>query len=190
MSEHPVFALATDLLAILDELKISYMLIGGVSVRFWALPRPTYDLDVTVSADESQLQALFIRLEKEGYVIPDDVRRGWRDTLAGMKKFAVRKFIARDSWRVDVFLVTTEYQQSAFSRRKTAKLLGKDVWTIGPEDLVLHKLVAGRERDLADVGEILALTRDMDLAYLRKWAGVLGVADGLEERLRRAGLAT
>jgi hypothetical protein len=89
---------------------------------------------------------------------------------------------------VDIFLVTTEYQRAAFSRRRKAKLLGKDVWAISPEGLIFHKLIAGRERDLADVAEILAITRDLDLAYLRRWAPVLGVASILDGRLGRAGL--
>lgn len=106
-----------------------------------------------------------------------------------MKKVPAHKFIDRDSRRVDIFLVTTEYQRAAFSRRRKAKLLGKDVWAISPEGLILHTLIAGRERDLADVAEILAITRDLDLAYLRRWASVLGVASILDDRLGRAGLA-
>lgn len=105
-----------------------------------------------------------------------------------MRRFEVRKFVGRDSWRIDLFLVTTDYQRSAFGRRRSAKLSGADVWTIAPEDLILHKLMAARERDLADIGEILAMTRELDLPYLRRWAQALGVTDGLEERLRRAGL--
>jgi hypothetical protein len=106
-----------------------------------------------------------------------------------MRKLEVRKFEGRDSWRVDLFLVTTEYQRAAFARRRNAKLLSLVVWTMAPEDLVLHKLMAGRDRDLADVGEILALARDLDLAHLRTWAPRLGVEVLLEDRLRRAGLA-
>lgn len=189
MSRHPVFTLASSFLSMLEAAGIPYMLMGGLSVRFWALPRPTYDLDVTVSADESQLGALLLRLEEEGFLVSPEVKKGWRDVLAGMKKVSVHKFIDRDSWRVDIFLVTTEYQRAAFSRRRKAKLLGKDVWAISPEDLILHKLIAGRERDLADVAEILAITRDLDLAYLRRWAPVLGVASILDDRLGRAGLA-
>lgn len=60
---------------------------------------------------------------------------------------------------------------------------------LGPEDLILHKLMAARDRDMADVAEILALTRELDVAYLRRWAPVLAVGDALEDRLKRAGLS-
>ena len=188
MNEHPLFGLASEILRVVDDEKIPYMLMGGMSVRFWALPRPTYDLDLTLSADEGQIGPLLDRLDREGFVVPPEFRKGWRDTLKGMKKFSVRRFQGRDSWRIDLFLVTTEYQRAAFARRRRAKLLGSDVWTIAPEDLVLHKLMAGRERDIADVAEVLGLTRGLDLPYLHKWAATLNIGDVLEERLRRAGL--
>lgn len=91
----------------------------------------------------------------------------------------------RDSWRIDIFLVTTQYQEEAFRRRRPAKLLGRDVWTITAEDLVLHKLIAGRERDLVDVTEILQLTENVDASYLREWASKLGLTAQVEERLSR-----
>lgn len=189
MTEHPLFRLTSEFLALLDQEGIPYMLMGGMAVRFWAVPRPTYDLDVTLAAEEDQLSRLLDRLDREGFGIPAEARKGWRDVLRGMRKLEVRKFEGRDSWRVDLFLVTTEYQHAAFARRRNAKLLSLDVWTMAPEDLVLHKLMAGRDRDLADVGEILALARDLDLAHLRTWAPRLGVEALLEDRLRRAGLA-
>ena len=85
MNEHPIFALTSEMLSILDEEKIPYMLMGGLSVRFWALPRPTYDLDLTIAAGEAQVAALLDRTDRQGFVIPPDAKRGWRATLAGMK---------------------------------------------------------------------------------------------------------
>lgn len=180
MSEHPVFPIAQEVTAILDELSIPYMLMGGLAVRFWAIPRPTYDVDLTILADDSQVSRLVSRLEHDGYSIPPEVAKGWRAALSGMRKITVRKFLDRDSWRIDLFLVTTEYQAEAFRRRRIAKLLGRDVWTITAEDLILHKLIAGRERDLVDVSEILQLTEAVDLPYLRQWASRLGLAPSLK----------
>lgn len=189
MSEHPLLRLTSEILSILDQERIPYMVMGGIAVRFWALPRPTYDLDLTLAAEDAEIAKLLDRLDRDGYAIAPEVRKGWRDTLRGMRKFEVRKFEGRDSWRIDLFLVTTEYQRSAFGRRRRAKLLGSEVWTIAPEDLILHKLMAARERDLADVAEILAMTRELDLPYLREWSQALKVAETLEDRLKRAGLA-
>ncbi len=37
------------------------------------------------------------------------------------------------------------------------------------EDLVIHKVVAGRPRDLEDVRSILAKNPAFDVAYIRRW---------------------
>jgi len=53
-----------------------------------------------------------------------------------------------------------------------------------PEDLILHKLIAARDRDKADIADLLFVARPLNLEYLRKWAGTLGVSQLLEEKIR------
>jgi hypothetical protein len=38
-----------------------------------------------------------------------------------------------------------------------------------PEDLIIHKVIAGRPRDLEDVKNILVKQVDLDFVYVRKW---------------------
>ncbi len=40
---------------------------------------------------------------------------------------------------------------------------------ISPEDLCIHKLLFGREKDVIDLERLIALNRNMDLAYVRGW---------------------
>jgi hypothetical protein len=105
------------------------------------------------------------------------------DRLAGMQKFSVTRYAGGRELKVDLFLVTTDYQREAFLRRVRKSVNGTQAWVISPEDLILHKLIAGRERDLADVSDILVLMPDVDRAYLRRWADALGVAASLEPKL-------
>ena len=37
------------------------------------------------------------------------------------------------------------------------------------EDLIIHKIFAGRPRDIEDVRSILLKTPDLDRTYIRKW---------------------
>ncbi len=69
----------------------------------------------------------------------------------------VQRFEERHVWDVDLFLVTTPYQRAAFARRRQVLFLGADRWMITPEDLILHKLLANRRKDLLDVEEILKI---------------------------------
>lgn len=65
----------------------------------------------------------------------------------------------------------------------------REMWVLGPADLILHTLVAGRPKDLADVQNILAVQGHVDPSYLREWSGRLGVTPRLETALQQAGLA-
>ncbi len=38
-----------------DRLRIPYAIMGGWAVRLYGLPRPTYDIDFTITADRSRL---------------------------------------------------------------------------------------------------------------------------------------
>ena len=40
-----------------------------------------------------------------------------------------------------------------------------------PEDIITHKLVAGRPVDIADAKSILRVQKSVDREYMRKWLG-------------------
>lgn len=46
---------------------------------------------------------------------------------------------------------------------------GMNVQYATAEDLIIHKVVAGRPRDIEDVRGILSKSRTIDLAYVEKW---------------------
>ena len=143
--------------------------------------------DLTIDPPEPAMARLFDALARDGYTVPDEFQRGFRDSLKGMSKVKVQKFEERHVWDVDLFLVTTPYQRAAFGRRQNVRFLGSERWMITPEDLILHKLLADRRKDLLDVEEILKVQESLDHAYIREWAPRLGVEDKLEEMLRERG---
>lgn len=59
---------------------------------------------------------------------------------------------------------------------------------ISPEDLLLYKLVAYRNKDRAAIERLLAIQSALDWEHVRRWAARLGVTSRLEEALREAGL--
>jgi nitrous oxidase accessory protein NosD len=95
MSELPAQRFLLEVIAILDRLQIPYMILGGFAVRTWGIPRPTYDADVAVVADDARLASLFKNLEEAGFGVPDEHRRGWVDTVGGMGKVKVTRFEGR-----------------------------------------------------------------------------------------------
>jgi len=187
MTELPIQGILLQVLSALEAVPIPYMIMGGFAVRAVGIPRPTYDADLTLEASDEALARLFKSLERDGFIVPDEFRKGFRDSLQGMAKVKVQKFEEKHVWDVDLFLVTTPYQRAAFARRQKVLFLGTDRWMITPEDLVLHKLLANRRKDLVDVEEILKIQVSLDRDYLRDWAARLGIATRLEDILREAG---
>ncbi len=184
MSELPVQRFLAEMIAILDRLQVPYMIMGGFAVRHWGVPRPTYDADVAVAVDDTQLANLLGVLDREGFGVPDEHLKGWVDSVAGMGKVKVTRVEGTTVWDVDIFLVRGAFLEGALCRRKAARFSGRMAWFLAAEDLILLKLIAHRRKDQLDVEEILKVTRDLDLAYLKTWSQKLGVAERLEEFLR------
>lgn len=182
MSLTPIERILYEAIDLLDREGIPYGIMGGFAVRFWALPRPTYDGDLQISAAPERFVKALAQFEEAGFTVPDQYARGFTDTLAGMRKVKIQKYVDAKAWDIDIFVVTTELDRSAFQRRVCAKLDDRTLWFLSAEDIVLYKLIAGRQRDLADINDIIILQTDLDREYLRRWAQRLGLEDALEER--------
>jgi len=174
---------------LLERRQAPYLIMGGIAVPVWGIPRATYDIDVTLSLGPGEVDALLAAAKAEGFEIEAPFEKGFRDLLHGMQKLAM-SWWTTESRRVevDVFLVTTPYQAAAFARRVRVRLEDREMWILSPADLILHKLVAGRPKDLADIQNILAIQGFVDAEYVRGWAATLGVEARLEASLAQAGL--
>ncbi|MFY9345330.1 MAG: DUF6036 family nucleotidyltransferase [Planctomycetota bacterium] len=181
---------ALRLIRLLERDQTPYALMGGIVVPIWGVPRATYDVDVTLLGDAAVVDRFLAAAVADGFVVDPPFTKGFRDRVSGMDKLRI-EWWTPESRRVevDVFLVTTEYQRAAFARRVQARIDHTTAWVIGPADLILHKLVAGRPKDLADIQNVLAVQGSVDAEYVRKWAVRLAVEDRLDTSLRLAGLA-
>jgi len=170
----------------LDARKIPFMLIGGQAVLVHGEPRLTQDIDVTLGVPPTQLDDLLelcdsARLEP----LPEHPQAFVRET------FVLPAEDRATGVRVDFIFSTTLYEAQAIRRAERLSVGGHDVPFATPEDLLLHKLFAGRPRDLEDVrGVIRRKGKQLDWAYLTRWAKELASAPGREhlveqvERLR------
>ncbi len=63
----------------------------------------------------------------------------------------------------------TPYEREAIGRSTAIELEGVKVHFASLEDLIIHKLVAGRPRDIEDIKGVLLRNPGVDEEYLRKW---------------------
>jgi hypothetical protein len=172
-----------SLIELLDSLSIPYAVMGGVAVRAYGVPRPTYDIDLTLVVSREDLPGLFEHLKDSNYSIPEAYESGWVDDLKGLKLLKLVRYMNDKTLDVDLFLSETEYQAEVMKRRCRAEAEGRVIWLVSPEDLVLLKLLAGRPRDIGDVTDVLFMQGQMDVEYMRRWAVELGIEIDLERAL-------
>lgn len=172
-----------DLVDVFDRLGLPYAIMGGIAVRAHGIPRPTYDVDFTLAVPRERLADMFATISDRGYTVPEQYTRGWVDSVGGMPLVKVRLFLDGRAVDADIFLAETAFQREVIARRITAEVEGRPIRLVSAEDLILFKLIASRPRDLIDVQDVLFTQGRLDEAYLRHWAGPLGVEAKLDEVL-------
>jgi len=139
-----------ELLSVLNEKKVKYLVIGAYAVSIHAQPRATKDLDILVKTDIDNAHAVYAALAQFGpplqELAPDDFAEPGPFFHMGREPVAVD--ILTEIPGVDF--------DTAWSRRVEAVIDPSGLKTnfISRDDLIASKLAAGRPQDLADVDAI------------------------------------
>jgi hypothetical protein len=148
----------------LERLGIPYMVIGGQAVLLYGEPRLTRDIDVTLGVGPERLSELL------GWVRGD----GWQVLVETPAEFVGKTMVLpclepASGIRVDFVFSFSAYEQQALKRVRRVPLGGAQVCFASLEDLIIHKVLAGRPRDLEDVRSVLLKNRAFDLEYVQRW---------------------
>jgi predicted nucleotidyltransferase len=160
---HPaLLEAAIEIVTFLEEEQVPYVIIGGLAVQHWSEPRLTRDVDITVMVGNEEG---FLRKAVERFKprIPD--------AAAFARRSRVLLLTASNGCPIDISLGVPGYEVEVMARAVTVKWPGSGtVRLINCEDLIIHKCVAGRPRDLEDVERILVRQQGrIDLKYIRRW---------------------
>jgi hypothetical protein len=157
------------------------MLIGGQAVLVHGRPRLTEDIYVTLGLGPSGLQQIMQLCREVGLdPLPENAAEFVQDTFVLPTRHADSRI------RVDFIFSTTPYEQQAIARAIQVEVDGGPVTFATAEDLIIHKLFAGRARDLEDALGVAARQRDaLDWNYLEHWAQEFATVPGREEMPRQ-----
>jgi predicted nucleotidyltransferase len=134
----------SDLLHIFNDHGVRYMVIGGYAVVQYAEPRFTKDLDMLISTDAKNAEAVYNALIEFGA------------PLAGLspKDFSEEGFFFQmgvPPVRVDILMGIPGIQfEECWNRRMEVDFDGLKVVFISKQDLIVSKRVVGRPQDLID----------------------------------------
>jgi hypothetical protein len=164
----------------LDSAEIPYMVTGSLALVLYARPRMTRDVDLVIACRAHDAETIVGLFSPDCYVDGQSVR----DAVAARTMFNV----IHNQWIIKAdFIVRKDdaYRREEFARRRRLAIDETPVWVAAPEDLVLSKLLwsrdSGSELQREDARAILHSIRDLDWAYLEKWAASLGIQDLLAE---------
>ena len=155
---------------------LPFMLIGGQAVLLHGEPRLTQDIDVTLGASPERLPDVLAACAASSlHVLPEDTADFVRDT------FVLPASDEITGIRVDLIFSSTPYEAEAIARAVRVEVRGEPVPFATAEDLILHKLFAGRPRDLEDVrGVVRRKGPELDWEYMRRWGAQFAVIPGRE----------
>lgn len=146
--------------------EIPYMVIGGQAVLVYGEPRLTKDIDITLGLGLDGLHKIkgIVEKLKLKYLIAD--------AEEFVQKTMVLPVINEKSGiRVDFIFSFSPYERQAIERANDIKMGNTDVKFAALEDVVIHKIIAARARDLEDVKSVLLKNPDFDAKYIRHWLG-------------------
>jgi len=140
------------------------MLIGGQAVLLCGEPRLTKDIDITLGAGPEQLSDIV------------DMVKGleWKVLVEAPETFVRETMVLpclepQMGIRVDFIFSASTYERQAMERVRRVPIGRAQVRFASIEDLIIHKIIAGRPRDLEDVKSVLIRNREVDITYVRRW---------------------
>lgn len=158
---------------VLDTEEIGYMIVGGFAVNFYNRVRLTVDIDMV-------LQVYPAHVEKIIQHFPD-----WLPFLEEFKESALhgRVFNILDfetGVKYDFMAYQdSDYNWTAFERRRKVSFLGVECRIASPEDLIISKLkwynLSKSEKQLGDIVFLLNETT-LDKQYLELWTQRLNIS--------------
>lgn len=134
----------SDLLRIFNDHNVKYLVIGGYAVVQYAEPRFTKDLDVLISTETANAEAVYRALHEFGAPLTD----------LTPKDFSEEGFffqMGAPPVRVDVLMGIPGIRfEQCWNRRVEVDFDGLKVIFISKQDLIASKRAAGRPQDLLD----------------------------------------
>jgi len=156
--------LLSKIAAGLRKHNLAYMIIEGQAVLLYGEPRLTRDIDITLGVGADRLDDLLALINEISLKpVPQDIVAFVRQTMV------LPAIDEATGIRVDFIFSFSPYETNAIQRGRKIAILGQEVCFASPEDVVIHKIFAGRPRDIEDARIILLKNPEIDYSYIRKW---------------------
>jgi hypothetical protein len=176
----------------LEELGVLYAVGGSLASSLHGVMRSTLDVDIVADMRLEHIGPLVAALSKDFYA--DDEMM--RDAIEHHSSFNLIHY--ETAFKVDIFIQKLRaFDKMQLERRRAAVITTdpeQSIYVTSPEDTILAKLEWYRmggevsDRQWRDIlGVLKTRAGELDLEYLRTWAGELKVTDLLDRALKEMG---
>lgn len=148
---------------IFEENGIDYAIIGAFAANFYRMePRFTADLDILIIMETISTQHLVKILEKKGFEVKLTPESDPDMLLCHKGSIPIHLIIGK-----------IPYQDLVFKRKTWEEVEDIKVPVMSLEDVLIHKLIAHRQKDLWDIDSILERVKRVGLTleegYINFW---------------------
>jgi predicted nucleotidyltransferase len=177
-ADDPLSQALRSVAAALGNLAAPSMIIGGIAVIAAGVPRQTIDVDATVLGRGATVDE----------VVAAFAQQGISPRISNALEFARERqvlLLKHDATGVtaEVSFAWLPFEEEALARATAIDLSGQMVRVAIPEDLIVYKAAAWRDRDRSDIERLLSLHFDaIDLQRVR--ALIVEIAAALDDPAR------
>jgi hypothetical protein len=172
----------------LEPLQLPMAVMGGIALATWKSVRATRDVDLLLGIRQHDPGELLAKLRAA------EIRPKREPPITTLGQLSVIQLLYEPpetfvDLQIDLFLARSGYHLQALERRVFAQLpdLDVEVAVLACEDLILHKLLAGRIIDRADAAALLRANREsLDLDYVARWTHALKLTEEFTEAWKDA----
>ena len=168
-----------EVISVIQELQIPYMLVGSFSSNYYSYPRATKDADIVFQYSDGDLGRIRQRLNDDFEL---DLQMNF-ETITG----SIRNVLTYKPTKFDIELFRLSddaHHRQRFRRRREVAVPELSVAAVipTPEDVIIQKLRWQREKDIDDARKVMQIQWDrIDWEYVRSWTDKHGTTELLEE---------
>ena len=139
----------SDIIEMLEKSGVDYAVCGGLALAIHGFPRATFDIDILIQPES--LEKAYELVAEKGYDI-----RGL-DMSFKERAVEIRRVSKIDAdgevLSLDLLLVTPQVAD-VWETKEEYDWQGGDLWLVSREGLIKMKTLAGRDKDLIDIGRL------------------------------------
>jgi predicted nucleotidyltransferase len=135
-----------EFIALLEQNKVQYLLIGGYAVGIHGYPRATGDMDIFIAFDEANVALVIQSLHEFGFASASA-------DLLNKPSSMIRMGVPPNKLEITNFIDGVTFDE-CFKNRVRINIDGLELNLIGLADLRQNKKASGRNKDLADLDNL------------------------------------